>query len=470
MRIIGTSIGISLLAVLAAGCGNEASTATVDQGTRKVDGDAAIVPTTAMATDAGDAGLAGACDGTDPVKLHAIDVISRGRQTFRFDTFGDEAFWTGSLKLDRAIAGQANGGIGAGLSPAAALGVGLKVDSEALPAPLVASIQAGKVDLNDPATTLALLKLDAVVGVKGTFAQDGSLSAIGIQCALCHSTVDDSFSPGIGKRLDGWPNRDLNVGAIISMAPDLSAFTSLLQVDEPTVKNVLAAWGPGKFDAELILDGKGFRPDGKTAATLLPAAYGLAGVNLHTYTGWGNVPYWNAFVAILEMHGQGNFYDPRLDDAAQFPVAARARLGHVRTDNDLVAPKLADLQQYQLMLQAPRPDPSTFDAATAETGRTLFEGKAKCATCHMPPLFTDSGWNMHTAQEIGIDDFQALRAPDKRYRTTPLRGVASRAKGGFYHDGRFATFADVVSHYNEVMSLQLTDPEKSALVEYLKSL
>jgi hypothetical protein len=292
-----------------------------------------------------------------------------------------------------------------------------------------------------------------------------------LQCASCHSTVDDSFAPGIGKRLDGWPNRDLDVGAIVNLSPDLSAVANLLGVDEATVRTVITAWGPGKFDAELFLDGKGFRPDGKTAATLIPPAYGLAGVNLHTYTGWGSVPYWNAFVAVLEMHGQGNFFDSRLDDPVQFPVAARNGFGHVKVEHDRVTPKLAGLHLYQLSLPAPRPPRGSFEARAATRGARLFAGKAKCATCHMEPTFTDCGWNMHTADEIGIDAFQASRSPEKRfYRTTPLRGLWSHQKGGFYHDGRFSTLMDVVNHYNRTFSLDLSHSEKSDVVEYLKSL
>ena len=260
------------------------------------------------------------------------------------------------MKLHQAIAGSANGGVGPGVSPKTALSVGLKVDAEAVPADVAAGIKAGTVDLDDPKTTLALLKLNAVVGLTGFFSSTSGLQSIGIQCALCHSTVDDSFAPGIGKRLDGWPNRDLNVGAIISLAPDLSAFTNLLQVDDATVKAVLAGWGPGRFDAELGLDGQGFRPDGKTAAVLLPAAFGLAGVGLHTYTGWGSVTHWNALVAVLEMHGKGNFFDPRLNNAAKFPVATRAGFAHVVSDPDRVqqegrlrlVPRAADVQRAGL--------------------------------------------------------------------------------------------------------------------------
>ncbi|HEY6148695.1 MAG TPA: hypothetical protein VIZ69_13395, partial [Thermoanaerobaculia bacterium] len=231
------------------------------------------------------------------VSKNAQKMMEQGKRIFRYDTFGSEAFWGDALQLHKAIAGAKNGGVGPGVSPKTALSVGLKVDAGALPAPLVQQIKAGKVDLDDPATTLALLKLNAVVGVTGHFEANGAIRSMGIQCAFCHSTVDDSFAPGIGRRLDGWANRDLNVGAIVSLSPNLKPFTDLLGVDEPTVKKVLASWGPGRFDAELDKDGKALRPDGKQAGTLIPPAFGLAGVNLHTWTGFGSVPYWNAYVA-----------------------------------------------------------------------------------------------------------------------------------------------------------------------------
>jgi hypothetical protein len=397
-------------------------------------------------------------------------VVAQGRQTFRYDTFGDEAFWTGALQLHRAISGAKLGGVGPGVSPKTALAVGLKVDAAKVPAEVAQGIKAGKVDLDAPATTLALLKLDAVVGLRGRVDGSGRLTSLGITCALCHSTVDDSFAPGIGKRRDGWPNRDLNVGAIVSLAPNLKPVTDALSVDEQTVKKVLASWGPGKFDAELFIDGKAFRPDGKPAATLIPPAFGLAGVDLHTFTGWGSVTYWNAFVANLEMHGQGNFTDARLDDAAQFPIAARARLGHTRHDPDLVSPKLPALHVYQLSLPAPRPPRGSFDAAAAARGKRLFDGKAKCAGCHMAPTFSEPGWNLHEPSEICVDSFQADRSPTHRYRTTPLKGLFAHAKGGFYHDGRFKALADVVAHYDSCLKLGLASGERSDLVQYLKSL
>src|SRR5207302_5639806 len=333
--------------------------------------------------------------------------------------------------------------------------------------------QMGSGSLNDPATTLALLKADTVVGVKGFFDADGKrLRAVGITCALCHSTVDDSLREGIGGRLDGWPNRDLDIGAIVASAPDLSAFTQLLQVEDATVRKVLTSWGPGKFDAELNLDGKAFRPDGKPAATLNPAAYGLAGVNNHTWTGaWGTVTYWNAYVGNLQMHGQGTFFDPRLDDAKRFPVAARAKLGHQRPlGEDKITAKLPALHFYQLSLPTPKPLPGSFDKAAADRGVGVFNGKARCASCHVPPLFTEPGWNLHTAQEIGIDDFQAMRSPDGRYRTAPLAGRLFWRTRGFYHDGRYASLGDVVAHYNTALSLGLSPDQQRDLVEYLKSI
>src|SRR3954463_10603679 len=401
---------------------------------------------------------------------HATDLVRQGRTIFRFDDFGDNAFWGGALQLHKAIEGSANGGVGPGVSPKTALGVGLKVDVNALPKSVRDALKAGKVDLNSPATTLALLKLNAVVGLRGHFNRRGTLSSVGITCAVCHSTVNNSVAPGIGSRLDGWPNRDLNVGAIVPVAPNPKPVTDLLAVDAATVKKVLAAWGPGKFDAELFLDGKGFRPDGKTAATLIPPAFGLLGVNLHTFEGWGSVPYWNAFVATLEMHGKGTFYDKRLDNAKQFPIAAENRFGHTRAPVDLVSPKLPALHEYQLALAAPKPPQGSFDATAAARGKSLFMGKATCSTCHVPPTFTEPGHNLHRGSEIGIGNFQADRSPTHMYRTSPLAGLWSHQKGGFYHDGRYADLAAVVRHYNSTFHLGLTAAQQADLVQYLKSL
>lgn len=404
------------------------------------------------------------------IDKHSDQMLEEGKQIFRYDTFGDEAFWGDTLQLHQAIAGEKLGGVGPGVSPKTALSVGLKVDVDALPPSLIDQLKAGKVNLEDAATTIALLKLNSVVGITGFLNEKGGLKSIGIQCAFCHSTVDDSLVPGIGHRLDGYANRDLNVGAIVNLAPNLQPIADLLGVDVATVKTVVGSWGPGKFDAELFMDGKGMRPDGKSAATLIPAAFGLAGVNLHTYTGWGSVTHWNAFVAILEMHGKGTYFDPRLNDAKQFPVAAKAGFGNVRSNPDLVTSKLAALHFYQLAIPAPAPPQGSFDKSASVRGEKLFNSSAKCATCHVSPIFTEPGWNMHTADEIGIDDFQANRSPDKRYRTTPLKGLWTHQKGGFYHDGRFATLLDVVQHYDKHFKLGLTDQQKNDLVEYLKSI
>jgi hypothetical protein len=436
---------------------------------------AAVILTLATAVAAFATRPASSAEDTGTTNDSALDspwqrTLAEGRQIFRYDTFGDEAFWGDTIKLHQAIEGASLGGVGPGVSPKTALAVGLKVDVDALPSALIASLKKGQVNLDDPATTLALLKLNAVIGVTGVVAPSGHLSSAGIQCALCHAAVDNSLAPGIGHRLDGWANRDLNVGAIVNLAPDLSAVAALLGVDQPTVRQVLLAWGPGKFDAELLLDGKGFRPDGKTSGTLIPPACGLAGVNLHTWVGWGSVTHWNAFVANLEMHGQGTFFDPRLNDAAQFPVAARIGSGNVRHDPDLISSKLPALHAYQLSLAAPKAPEGSFVASAAARGKEVFEKQAQCATCHVPPTFTEPGWNMHTPRDLGIDDFQANRGPDRQYRTAPVKALWMHETGGFYHDGRFATLDDVVTHYNSVFNLALTAQQQSDLSQYLKSL
>jgi hypothetical protein len=404
------------------------------------------------------------------IEENADRMIADGRQTFRFDTFGDEAFWGDALHLHQAIAGERNGGVGPGVSPKTALSVGLKVDLDALPAALQEQLKAGQVNLDDPATTLALLKLNAVVGVTGFFNADGSIKSIGIQCAFCHANVDDAFAPGIGRRRDGWANRDLNVGAIVSLAPNLKPFADLLGVDVATVKKVFASWGPGRFDAELDKDGKAFRPDGKQAGTLIPPAFGLAGVNLHTWTGFGSVPYWNAYVGATEMHGSGTFFDARLGRRAQYPVAAKSRSYNMRGTPDRLTAKLAALHFYQLSIPAPTAPEGSFDRAASDRGKVLFDGKARCATCHVPPLFTEPGNNLHPPADVGVDPFQASRSPTGMYRTAPLAGLWSHQKGGFYHDGRFATLMDVVNHYDTLRRLGLTEAEKRDLVEYLKGL
>jgi hypothetical protein len=403
------------------------------------------------------------------VNDYARKLLDEGREVFRYDSFGSEAMWGGKLRLHEAILGEKQGGVGPGLTPKKALELGLKVDVGKLPKILSEAIQEGAVSLENPETTAALLRAHSVVGVKAIL--DGErITSIGLTCAFCHSTVDDSFTKGIGARLDGWPNRDLDIGAIVALAPTLKPFADLLGVSEADVKKVLTSWGPGRYDAELNQDGKGFRPDGKTAATVLPAAFGLAGVNLHTYTGWGSVTHWNAYVANTQMYGQGTFFDPRMNDRKKFPVAVRSGAWNKRSNPDLVTPKLAALHYYQLSIPAPEPPADSFDKAGASRGKVLFEGKAQCATCHVPPLFVEPGWPMHTPEEMGIDDFQASRSPDGHYRTTPLAGLFVRAKGGFYHDGRFADYGAVVDHYNRHRRLGLTPQERADLIEYLKSL
>jgi mono/diheme cytochrome c family protein len=401
---------------------------------------------------------------------HARKMVDQGRQIFRFDTFGSEAFFGNALQLHKAIAGAKNGGVGPGVSPKTALAVGLKVDVDALPENLKGQIRAGKVNLDDPATTLALLQLNAVVGLTGKFDQSEKIQSLGAQCALCHSSVDDSFAPGIGKRLDGWANRDLNIGLIVSLAPNLEPFTDLLGVDEATVRKVLTSWGPGRFDAILDKDGKAFRPDGGQAGTLIPPAFGLAGVNLHTWTGFGSVPYWNAYVAATEMHGSGTFFDQRLNNPDQYPVAAKSGSFNTRGTPDLVTGKLPALHFYQLAIPAPKAPKGSFDVAAAARGKEVFEGRGQCATCHVPPLYTEPGENLHSPAELGIDSFQADRSPTHKYRTAPLAGLWTHQKGGFYHDGRFANLAAVIDHYDGNFRLGLTAQEKADLIEYLKSL
>jgi hypothetical protein len=423
----------------------------------------------------------------DGVVKNAAQTIQDGRNIFRYDTYGDEAFWGDALQLHQAIQGSRFGGVGPGVSPKTALALGLKVDSDALPASVLSALRRGQINLDDVAVTLALLKYDAVVGVKGVFNKDGSLKSMGLTCAVCHSTVNDSVAPGVGQRLDGWANHDLNPGAIIAAAPNLTPIRSLLQIKYPAItddaiRTVLNGWGPGKFDAQLLFDGKTVGPNGP-AATLIPNAFGLLGYNLHTWTGgWGGVTYWNALVAVLEMRGKGNFLDARLDDTNRWPIAATARFGHTSVDpaDDQVTSKLPALQYYQLSLPAPTPTAGVdFNQAAAERGSALFSGKADCASCHRSPLWTEPGANEHSPAEMKIDTFQADRSPNGTYKTMNLAGLYIRErglfmkaenKGRFYHDGRFQTLLDVVNGYNSRFSLGLTYQESQDLVEYLKSL
>ena len=416
----------------------------------------------------------------------------RGRETFRYNTFGSEQFFGGTLELHRAIEGAKFGdGVGDGVSPKTALAVGLKVDMDALPSAVVDAVKAGKVNLDDPAVTLTLLQLGAVVGVEGIFNNPNDatqgLKSVGVTCALCHSTVDDAFAPGIGHRLDGWANQDLNVGVILSLSPNLEGLAAFLNagggnLHAEDVKGVLTSWGPGKFDAELNLDGKAVNPHQMTdgvetgtnvpGATLIPNAFGLAGHNLHTWGGgWGTVTYWNAFVANLEMNGVGRFFDPRLSDATKYPIAAAHKDDNKPSaGDDRITQWLGALQFYQLSLPTPKAPQGSFDAQAAARGVAVFNGQGGCASCHVPPLFTEPGWNAHKAADIGIDDFQASRSPDDSYRTAALAGRLFNRKRGFYHDGRFGTLMDVVNHYDTHFKLNLSDGQKADLVEYLKSI
>ncbi len=348
-----------------------------------------------------------------------------GRQIFRHDTFGDEQLWTDTLRMHEVIASA--------VDPTTALSVGLKVDADAVPPEVLETA-----DLTDPATTVALLGLDAVVGVKGEVDESGALVAVGITCALCHSTVDDSVAPGIGHRLDGWPNRDLDPGAIIALSPALT----------DAQREVYQSWGPGRYDAR-------FNQDGINGPVLIPPAYGLKDVELETYTGDGPVSYWNAYVAITQMGGKGDFEDPRIGlDIDQEP--------------DLVTSKLPALRDYQLSIAAPPPPDGTVDKAAAERGREVFEGAAGCASCHAGSAYTDAGEKLHAADEVGMEPQHAARSATKKYRTTPLRGLWQHAP--YFHDGSAATLADVVEHYDTLFNLCLKESQKTDLVAFLQSL
>jgi hypothetical protein len=360
---------------------------------------------------------------------------ANGRNIFRFDTFGDEQFWTDTLQLNEVIESS--------LDPLTALELGLKVDSAALPADLIEAIRDMDVDLTDPQTTLVLISLDAVVGVMGTVeeADDGRLhlTRVGITCAICHSTVDDSVLAGIGRRRDGWPNLDLDPGRIIALSP------AVPDAD----KAVYNSWGPGFYDPR-------FNIDGLSTPLVIPPAYGLAGVEKETYTAEGPISYWNKYVAVTQMGGHGSFSDPRLGiEIVQKP--------------DLVQPKLAPLRQYQLSLPAPAPPRGSFDPQAARRGERVFKRQGQCATCHIPPLYTDVNRGvLHDPDETGMDPAYALRTTTGQYRTTPLRALWQHPP--YFHDGSAETLEDVVEHYDVVLDLELTGRQKDNLVEFLKSL
>jgi len=378
-------------------------------------------------------------------QLDAQSPHMNGRDIFRFDTFGDEQLWTDTLQMHQVIPF---------VSPAQALGVGLKVDVQALPPSIRKAIVGDQVDLNDPAVTIQLLSLNAVVGVIGQVTNTGTLESIGITCALCHSTVDDSLTTGIGRRLDGWPNRDLNVGAIVAMSPVLT----------DAQRTALNSWGPGMYDPRLqAFDGTtvlSLNPT--TLPVVIPPAYGLRGVPFETFTGDGPVSYWNNYVGVTQMGGHGSFRDPRIGlNITQTP--------------DLVTPKLPELQAYQLRLQAPNPPNGSFDRAAARRGEDVFKGAARCSTCHVPPTYTDVALGpnpavplLHPPGAVGTETAYASRSATGMYRTSPLRGIWQHPP--YFHDGSAPDLPAVVNHYNTFFSLGLTGAETEDLVEFLKSL
>ncbi len=368
------------------------------------------------------------CDGS-PIDILDPALIAQGQQIFRFETFNDESFWTGQLRINEAIESS--------VSPVVALGAGLKVDASVLPEGILDTA-----DLNDPATTLALISMNAVVGIQGTVEDVGDeqrLTSVGITCALCHSTVDDSVAPGIGLRLDGWPNLDLDPGLIISLSPAIT--------DAETI-DLLQSWGPGKYDAY-------WNFDGMSDPAVIPPAYGLNGVHVSTFTGEGDISYWNAYVAVTQMGGQGNFRDDRLGI-------------NIEVANDLVTPTLPALKAYQYSILAPTPEMSSFDAVAAGRGKVVFENEGQCTQCHTGPFFTDASTRLHSPAETGTDPLLAQRATTGMYRTTPLRGVSFHPP--YFHNGSAATLRDVVEHYDGYLGLALAEQQKSDLVEYLKSL
>lgn len=387
-------------------------------------------------------GLMAACGDDEPTGPQPPDpgLAAQGKDIFRFDTYGDESFWTDTLRIHDVIT--------AAVDPTTALSVGLKVDAQALPAEVVQGIQDGSISLTDPATTVALLKLNAVVGLKGTVENvngKDTLKAVGITCALCHSTVDNSFDEGIGARLDGWPNHELNPGAIIALSPALT----------PDVKAVYNSWGPGKYDPR-------FNFDGQNGPQVIPPAYGLLGINRITATGDGtDVAYWNRYVGVTQMHGHGSFSEPRTGV-------------NVNNPPDLISSKLAALEAYQLSLNAPAPPAASFDPAAAARGQQVFNGPGQCATCHAGPQFTDANSRLHSPAEVvsepepnGAPSY-ASRSATKMYRTAPLRGVWQHPP--YFHNGVAATLDDVVELYDSRKGLGLTADQKADLVQYLKSL
>jgi mono/diheme cytochrome c family protein len=358
----------------------------------------------------------------------------KGQDIFRFDTFGDEQVWTDRLRIHQVIESS--------IGPATALALGLKIDADALPDSVKTALRNGQVDLTDPAVTVALIKLNAVVGIVGKVEKvqgRDRLTAVGITCAICHSTVDDSFAASIGSRLDGWANLDLDPGRIIAASP------AVPDAD----KAVYRSWGPGFHDPR-------FNIDGKSTPLVIPPAFGLAKVARETYTAEGPVTYWNSYVAVTQMGGHGSFSDPRLGiNIVQKP--------------DLVTPKLPALRDYQFSLETPAPPAGSFDPAAAARGERVFARAGRCANCHIPPIYTDINLGrLHDPAETGMDPAYAQRTTTKKYRTTPLRALWQHPP--YFHDGSAKTLGDVVEHYDQFLGLKLNDRQKADLVEFLKSL
>jgi hypothetical protein len=382
---------------------------------------------------------------TDATEREVATHHKSGQEIFRFDTFGDEQLWTDVLRMHEVIPN---------VDPATALAVGLKVDVDALPADVLTALRAGRVDLKDPAVTISLLRLNAVVGIKGTVDQAGRLAKVGVTCALCHSSVDDSIAPGVGKRLDGWANTSLNVGAIVALSPTL---------DEAT-KAEFRSWGPGKYDPRHhAFDGTNIIPlNSPSLPIVIPPIYGLKGVGFETVTADGPISYWNSYVGVGQMGGHGNFADPRIGL-------------FIRQTPDLVTPKLAALLDYQLSLRSPKAEKDSFNGEAARRGKHVFRHEARCSTCHQAPNFTDvlSGPDrktpfLHAASEVGMDPAYAARSATGMYRTTPLRGLLQHAP--YFHDGSAPDLPAVVNHYDRLFGLNLPANQKADLVEYLKSL
>jgi mono/diheme cytochrome c family protein len=386
------------------------------------------------------ASLLVACDDDEGPTQPDPALAAQGKDIFRFSTFGDETFWTDTLRMHEVIESA--------VDPTTALAVGLKVDTDSLPPAVVQGIQDGTISLTSPATTVALLKLNAVVGIKGTVQTvngEDTLVQVGVTCALCHSTVDNSFSDGIGKRLDGWPNHDLDVGAVIALSPALSA-------DQRAVYN---SWGPGKYDPR-------YNFDGQNGPQVIPPAYGLLGINSITVTGDGeDVEYWNLYVGVTQMHGHGSFADPRTGVSVQNPP-------------DMISDLLPALREYQLSLSAPTPPTGSFDPAAAARGQQVFNGPGECATCHTGPLLTDANTTLHAPSDVvsepepdGVPSY-ASRSATKMYRTAPLHGLWQHPP--YFHNGIAPTLEAVVDLYDTRKALGLSAQQKADLVQYLKSL